>query len=253
VVEDGRHPPVKIRVQVAEKILALMKSEGGIQPPQDIIEAAAQQILRFISLLMAPPMERVFEMTQTIKDPIYWPALRPQLSDFVGSIIGKYIDKWSKGLSGTITLTDTINETSKNAEDFNKELADAVDFKKSVATSSQQPLDEILPNLDALLLDEEDTDKGPKNYKKLLELSFYDLDFLVGDNQTFEFAYKINNKIDTYKITSQGLRDALDAANRFLEGPKAVGDVVINGLSYLLTQANLTALLGKGWVTKKTA
>lgn len=253
VVEDGRHPPVRIRVQVADKILELMKSDAGLQPPQDIVEAAAQQILRFISLLMAPPMERVFEMTQTIKDPNYWPALRPQLSDFVGSIIGKYIDKWSKVLSGTITLTDTINETSKNSEDFNNELAEAVDFKKSVATSSQQPLDEIQPNLDRLLLDENDKDHAPKDYKKLLDLSFYDLDFLVGENKTFEFTYKVDNKPGKYKITSQGLRDALDAANRFMEGPLSTsGDVIIGKDKYLLTSANLTTLVGKGWVTKIT-
>jgi hypothetical protein len=191
VATDGRHPPVKVRVDVANKILELMSSEDNkIEEPETIEESAAQQILTFISLLITPSMERAFEMTQSVNDsvndPNYWLSLRPLLADFVGSEIGKYIQKWFVGLSGDITLSETIKETSKNAEDFNNKLLEVVDFKKSMSTSSQQPLNELQASYDGLLQNE----KGnPKDYRQLLELSFYDVDFgyPVGSTALFTF------------------------------------------------------------------
>lgn len=123
---------------------------------------------------------------------------------------------------------------------------DTKDFIQYISAPKEQDLVKLEASYNELLWDV--VEQKPKNYKKLLELSFYDVDFNVGENPTFSFQYLTNS----YKITFQNLTNALTTASGLLKHfvLGGIGDEVrINNASYLLTKANLEALIGKGWVT----
>jgi hypothetical protein len=243
-VEDGRHPLIQVRLDVAKKLLELMDSEEEAEAPETVIESAAQQILKFIALLTAPSLGRVFELLQSKDSSNYWLTFRPQLSDLVGGEIGKYITTWSKGLNANISR----KETREYAEEFIKELSSVGNFSKSLNASIDQQLNEIKPTYDELLIDKEGK---LKDYKQLLDLSFYDVDFAVGFNPIFIFRYLQATVVNTYKITSENLNNALDPARGFIKKFAAgdLGDKVnINNNDYLITKDHFDALLNIRWV-----
>lgn len=240
-VEDGRHPLIQVRLDVAKKLLELMNSEEEAKDPETVIESAAQQILKFISLLKAPSLFDVFDIPQGSS---YWQTFRPQLSDLVGGEIGKYIDTWSTGL----TKDNSRKETREYAEEFIKELSSVGNFSKSLKVYTDQQLNEIKPTNDELLFDKEGK---RKDYKQLLELSFYDVDFAVGQNPIFIFTYNHATVNTAYKITSENLGNALDSSLGYIKHFAAgvLGDKVnINNIEYLITKENFSTLMNIRWV-----
>lgn len=174
-VKDERHPTVEIRLAVADEILRLMNiNETEVADPKDEIESAAQQILNFISLLMAASMTWLFDISQDPADRSYWKAYRPLLSDRVGQEIGVYLKKWSDGLTANIAS----EETQKYAGEFINSLADGElsKFIETLTNPTEQQLSTIEPSYDDLLTDE---DGNPRKYEELQRISFYDVDFLA--------------------------------------------------------------------------
>ena len=175
VATDGRHPPLQVRLDVAVEILRLMQSdEQKVKRARTVIESAAQQILRFISLLIVSPMERAFEISQAVdQENYYWQAMRPQFSDVMGNEIGNYILKWSKGLTANIPF----EEIKLYAQTFIEELWNEREFIEFLSTSNEQRLKEITESYTDLLWDLDQ--QKPKKYDTLLKLAFYDIDFDV--------------------------------------------------------------------------
>ncbi len=242
VIEDGRHPRMEIRVAVAKKILELMNSDEELKDPADIIESAAQQILMFVSLLTAPTLARVFEISQAPNDPDSWKTLQPPITDLVGGEIGKYIQRWYEGLSEN----NSHQETSKDAEEFIRELSRVNVFSKSLNTPIEEQLKEVQATYNELLLGD---DQLPKDYKELLKLSFYDVDFNVGQNLTYTFMYP--GVIPLFTITSENLSNALDPLLGYIRhfALGVLGNrVTINNDDYSITEENLHTLVGLKWV-----
>jgi hypothetical protein len=178
VANDGRHPPMEIRVQVANEILRLMKSEDELDEPQNIIQSAAQQILKFISLLIAPPMVECIPEYSVRND--FASTLRPPFAEMVGNEIGRYIQKWSDRLLDNPSL----EESRIDAEKFIQSLGapDMKGFIQYITEPNEQDLNKLEASYNELLWDVDE--QCPKNYEKLLKLSFFDVDFDVVGKHT---------------------------------------------------------------------
>ena len=198
VVTDGRHPLVEVRLKVANELLKLMTSDSvAVKQPETVEESAAQQILKFISLLMAASLDFEKPNPNTLSDA--WQIYRPRLSDIVGSEIGCYISKWSEGLTVNVST-----DARKYTKEFIKKLSDEqfIDFIEIFEDEKNQ----LEANYEDLL--------GNKDYRQLLALSFYDVDFgystgltakFKADGDTWEVSavYVANNSSNgVFKITS---------------------------------------------------
>ncbi len=162
VATDGIHPPMLVRLEVAIEMLNLMKSEGDKQEQEKSVERiAAEQILKFVSLMMAAS----YETPQIIngdydqdKESLAYNDKRRQLPDIVGTGIGYYIVQRSLKKdqpSQDVNYDDFINAyTSKDAQEFASTLINSTTAVVSYA--------EMLKD---------------KDYKQLLALSFFDVDF----------------------------------------------------------------------------
>ena len=198
VVTDGRHPLVEVRLKVANELLKLMTSDSvAVKQPETVEESAAQQILKFISLLMAASLDFEKPNPNNLSDA--WQIYRPRLSDIVGSEIGCYISKWSEGLTVNVST-----DARKYTKEFIKKLSDEqfIDFIEIFEDEKNQ----LEANYEDLL--------GNKDYRQLLALSFYDVDFgystgltakFKADGDTWEVSavYVANNSSNgVFKITS---------------------------------------------------
>jgi hypothetical protein len=169
---DGRHPPKDIRQKVAEELLNLMETvDQDEKVPEKLedkaVQSTAKQILHFVSLLMASSMAWLFEDPQS---PDYKKKYsRTELSDELGILIGTHIKNWHGGLKAS-----SFEEIEKNAEEFIKTVGseDVRKFIRSLRISGEESslsYSDLLMNANGI----------PKDYKELLELSFYDIDFDV--------------------------------------------------------------------------
>jgi len=172
VVTDGRHPLVEVRLKVAKELLNLMNSDSiAVKQPETVEESAAQQILKFISLLMAASLDFEKPNPNNLSDA--WQIYRPRLSDIVGSEIGSYIRKWSDGL----TVNVSTEGARKYTEEFIDELSDE-QFKDFIEIFEDEK-NQLEANYEDLL--------GNKDYQQLLALSFYDVDFGYSTGLTAKF------------------------------------------------------------------
>ena len=102
VATDVRHPPLQVRMDVARKLLELMDTNiKDVKEPKSVVESAAQQILKFISLLIIANRKVLSKGDKTSR--IYFEESREKLkqrflkdaSDFVGTeMIGGEINSW---------------------------------------------------------------------------------------------------------------------------------------------------------------
>lgn len=185
---DDRHPPRDIRFDVANELLRLTSLEfKDVKEPNSVIESAAQQILKFISLLGAASYRAESNDIKQISTRI----IRTDLPQTVVRQIGKSIDGWSKQLQeggdilhAKIEAEDTILALSEE---------ELTDFVSSLTAASESEAIQVEPSYQKLL------DK--KNYLELLGLSFYETDF--GVSTVTDVFYRTTKFHDNANLSSE--------------------------------------------------
>jgi len=193
VVTDGRHPPVDVRLKVAQELLNLMNSESGsLKRPKSVEESAAQQILKFISLLIVASHKFERQDDQGFK---FRQMYRNSLPELIGNQIGISINNWSTKF---LQASDRAGEAKKGADEFINAFSaqELADFISILNASDENEKNQLGASYEKLL-------EG-KNYRQLLELSFFEQDFLVG-NSDISFGFTVG--IKTYSIASKKFAD----------------------------------------------
>lgn len=211
VATDGIHPPLAVRLEVANELMNLMKSEVEAENQTKSVEKiAAEQILKFITLLMAAtykiePLVDVFDLAWSSED------MKRMLPDFVGNAIGYYIKKRLSDVD-----TNDPDAESRNYDEFIAVCTtpELKDFVNKLINS-----DEAQASYADLLKDKETL--KDKDYKQLLALSFYDVDFnAVGTitihvgTDTFTYSGKlptINSGAVKYRVDTETTDRLIDA------------------------------------------
>lgn len=200
-VQDGRHPPSEIRLGVANALLDLAypaNTDGSgheiLRPrPQlskddrTVVEIAAKQILKFISLLRVSA-SRKLELSLASDNPetdasydFFVVLAISSIHENVIKEIQNSIDQWSERIEdGGGTIRTKVQSHQ-----------DIVDFFKTIEKKKIP-----MPRYQELL--------AGQDYKQLLALSFYDVDFQVGAIDTYQFTLN-----GTYTITSDKLTVAM--------------------------------------------
>lgn len=222
---DGRHPDIEKRLNVAKELLRLMDSEGKPKKPATIEESAAQQILKFISLLTLAshplPEETEIEYGQIA----FGNIARYDLPEAVGTEIGSSIQKWSNKF---LSAKDRINDAKVEAENFIRMFSlEDLDF---ISIFDRETRSEPVPSYDSLL-------ENAKDYEGLLDLSFYDRDFFTGlDVKNVERLTRLSGVLPAWErlfadVQSTTIVDSLMTHS---------GEVrfTINGTSYQTTTIN---------------
>ena len=178
---DVRHPTPDARLKVAGEILKLMNSEDELKPPASVEESAAQQILKFMSLLSAasyqsgkleddsPEMRSALDMRH---------GFRNILSESVGIRIGNSISHWSEKF---LEASNRAGSAILDAEKLISELSDdeLSNFISGLASNADERY-----KLDTTYY--EDLLNG-RDYRQLLDFSFFEVDHhTAGDIQLFE-------------------------------------------------------------------
>jgi hypothetical protein len=164
---DGRHPPTNVRLSVAKELLKLCDPKCQVEnTPQFVELLAAEQILRFITLLMAA--------SRKFQDPRHDRSVDPQMK--AQGIRDILFARTQKEIQSSITKwSDDFLETDRpliKVKNSAKRFLDI--FSNDEITKLLQSLDDIetkqiRATYTALLKN--------KSYNQLLELSFYDADF----------------------------------------------------------------------------
>ena len=163
--QDGRHPPLEVRLGVAKELLRLMNSDVEPEAPKSIEESAAQQILKFIALLVVSSHR--FEEAGEYEQSMWGNIVRYELPEAVGREIGASIEKWSENF---LSAKNRVRDAREEAEEFiNRFSAEDLEFISIFETRDKK---EILPSYEKMF-------EG-RNYKELLSLSFFERDFFTG-------------------------------------------------------------------------
>lgn len=206
---DGRHPLPRIRLGVAQELLKLSyKDEEDVSQSiirlhprfskheKTVIKIATRQLLRFLSLIIAASYK--------FEDPA-----DPEIQDF-NKQKGKNLEDLREiGISDIAdgvrcTIQDAIcrwssfhetDEPTKAARDCAEEIIAM--FSNSEYVKMRKPKENLEPSYAKLLKKENGEDK---DYKELLELSFYDADFNVASvNNVYHYSHR---KFDTARLHS---------------------------------------------------
>ena len=153
-------------MKVAEELLNLI-NEGKVENhPKPVVEKiAAEQILKFVSLLMTASFNIDPDDLESTLD---WGELMLRFPDFVGFEIGNYIRSRSKEINEIKYIKD-----DKYYDEF---IAIMTELKNDDPNSPEANYVEML---------------GTRDYKKLLELSFFERDFGFGQAGTIVYAVKM--------------------------------------------------------------
>jgi hypothetical protein len=182
VAVDGVHPPMQVRLDVADELLRLMKSEYN---PDDRLKSmkqiAAEQILKFISLLMVanykiPPITDSDDSTSLSENEQTY-----MVPDVVGTKIGSYIQKRS---------------AERDMETEDKDYDDFINLFSS--TDAKEFVNKLIDSNKAEVSYKDML--GDKDYKRLLDLSFYDVDF--GTASVTNVYFGINLKLPSANLNS---------------------------------------------------
>jgi hypothetical protein len=164
-VDDGRHPPLDVRLKVAKELLRLMSSEAAPKEPTTVEESAAQQILKFISLLnvASHPLhqEDAYDLSE------YKNVVRYDLPEVVGVEIGSSILDWSNRFLGA---KDRVMDAREEAEQFIQMFA--MEDLEFISIFAKDIKHELTPSFETLL--------AGRDYERLLDLSFYKRDLFSG-------------------------------------------------------------------------
>lgn len=165
-VTDGIHPPLDVRLKVAEELLKLI-NEGKVEnhPKPEVEKIAAEQILKFVSLLMTAS----FSIDPNdLESTLVWGELMLLFPDFVGFVIGNYIESRSKEINKIKNVKD-----DKHYDEF---IATMTELKNDDPNNPEANYVEML---------------GTRDYKQLLELSFFERDFGFGQTGTIVYAVEM--------------------------------------------------------------
>jgi hypothetical protein len=189
-IQDGRHPPVEIRLGVANALLDLaypMNTDSSGQKvfsPQlelskedkTVVEIAAKQILKFISLLRVSA-SRKLELSLASDNP----ETAASYDFFVVQAISLIYEDVIKGIQ------NSIDQWSKKIDDGGGPIKakmqsgqDIVDFFKTIEKKKIP-----MPRYQELL--------AGQNYRQLQALSFYDVDFGYSAGLTVTFKDGLKN------------------------------------------------------------
>lgn len=162
---DERHPSLDVRLKVAKELLRLMNSESEAEAPATMEESAAQQILKFMSLLLVASQQ--LDEQEENSQSMWRNFIRYNLPEAVGREIASSIKKWSEDF---LSAKNRVRDAQEEAKDFiNRFSAEDLEFISIFETRNRK---EILPSHEKLL-------EG-RNYKELLGLSFFERDFFTG-------------------------------------------------------------------------
>jgi len=174
---DDRHPPLKVRIQVARELINLINPQNDSTKTQSKTPEAiaAEQILKFISLLIAANRK----LATDDKAVLDLQDLRDQFLIGMQENIQEAIDHWSKGFPSYELSKTNAHGTADRAKTY------AERFIKRF--SSPEAADEVAKLISAFATYNEENQIKPgndffdtletKDYKELIALSFYDADF----------------------------------------------------------------------------
>lgn len=211
VATDGIHPPLAVRLEVANELMNLMKSEVEAENQTKSVEKiAAEQILKFITLLMAATY-KIEPLVDVFVFDLAWLSedIKRMLPDFVGNEIGYYIKK---------RLTDV---------DTNDPHAESRNYDEFIAVCTAPELKDFVDNSNeaqasyADLLKDKETLKD-KDYKQLLALSFYDVDFNAVGTVTIHVgndAFTYSGKLPTINSGAVKYRVDTETTDRLIDAP----------------------------------
>lgn len=172
---DGRHPPIDVRLKVAKQILNLLNPpDGNVEQVKPVEKSAAEQILKFISLLMVAFYKiPSADPDDTLKNLIH--VKRSQSAGSTGWQIGQSIISWRTRF---VRSKNPVGDAQTEVDKFIKSLPDMGldsllnDLKRSNRLKKKNTVTALL--------------RG-KNYRELLALPFFDVDYHTpGDIQLIE-------------------------------------------------------------------
>jgi hypothetical protein len=164
---DGRHPPTKVRMSVAKELLKLYNPACKLENTPELVEMlAAEQILRFITLLMAA--NRKFQdpgHTESVDPQMKAQELRDTLFVRTQKEIQSSIIKWSRDF---LEMEHPLTRVKKSAKRFLDIFSDE-EIRKLLKSLDDIETKQFRATYGALLKNQ--------NYNQLLEVSFFDTDF----------------------------------------------------------------------------
>ena len=208
---DSRHPPLNLRLGVANELLKRSRPDGETGPaaavavPEPelsekeklVVKAAAEQLLIFLSLVMVPsPKPKtpassdsldLIRQENKLFENLPEEKVR-QIFESVTNTVQEAILEWSEKLH---TEADSVREAERYARDL------ISGFSKSGYFRLRGKKKSPVPSYDKLLKNKDQTDR---KYEDLLALSFYDTDFGVSNvGNVYHF---ITKKFDTARLHS---------------------------------------------------
>jgi hypothetical protein len=204
---DGRHPPLDVRLSVAKELLKLADPQSTVKnDPKPVERIAAEQILKFMSLSLAAAYNVKNQKQE---------GWRYLLTEAVSNEITKYIGLWSTEFLKTSNLTDAARTETEAFIKVFSDLKTKLANLSPDTTNLKNEENQIKASYEDLLKD--------KNYKQLLDLSFYDVDFVdvvkvkvrVGAD-TFDYSGKlpiINSGAVRYRVDNGTVDRFIDAPN----------------------------------------
>lgn len=166
--DDRRHPPRDVRLSVARELLRLMASEEEAEDPITVEQSAAQQILKYVSLLglaSHPLPKEVTDGSTDLSIPMH--DMRYNLPEVVGVEIGESIREWS---SKFLSAKDRIMDAKQEAEQFIHMFS--LEDLEFISLFDRDEQKKPTPSFESLL--------AGRDYEMLLDLSFYERDFFSG-------------------------------------------------------------------------
>lgn len=231
--DDGRHPPLDVRLTVARELLRLMSSDEEPEDPTTVEQSAAQQILKFVSLLNVAshplPNETIDRSAEfsTSKN-----EMRYNLPEVVGVEIGKSIQDWSNKFLGA---KDRVMDAQQAAQEF-IDLFSLEDLE-FISIFDRHEKRELTPSFESLL--------AARNYERLLDLSFYKRDFFSGiDVKDVARFSKLNSGLAAWQLLFSELQSTIIVDSLMT----STGDIrfKINSTEYRTTVTNWDAIFPQG-------
>lgn len=207
---DGHHPPSRIRLGVAQELLRLSQPVGKgaweestvmfqlelSKDERTVVKIVSRQLLKFLSLIIAArykfesPMGLVSQDAVRQDNKIFEDLQEWQIQDIfegVRNTIQDAIVKWSG-----------FHDADDPAEKARECVQDAIAlFSNSEYVKTRVKKESLKASYEKLFKRENGEDK---NYKELLELSFYDTDF--GVSSVTNVYYNIYRKFDSARLQS---------------------------------------------------
>jgi hypothetical protein len=173
---DSRHPPMDVRLSVAKELLILMDPQSELaNEPKPMEKFAAQQILNFISLLIASARKYEDPNLQSTTLELFWQRIRDELFKKIRNGIQESIANWSGKF---LSADDPARRVRNNAKNFLNTFSDPM-LEEMLSKLHEYEANQIKPSYKDLL--------KSRDYKQLLRLSFSEVDYHTpGDIQLLE-------------------------------------------------------------------